>query len=265
MVRRTLLLAAGLALAIGAGTAHAAAPFQADSLGPISDVTADWQHYQPASAFCIQPDAPQYTPGGTGATATGSDPACRMSGFGQDATGLVKVAIPTPALCAHCRRLFIDLSKIPTSGGARGHAYYHLAAVNFTYTVDPVAHSPNTKNFTNDKLLAPAGSLQEQILAAIDLHAVAYVTDTALFVHNAIQGPYYIGPWYVNSAGDRINGVYLDVNTADAAHLPIPELNQLGYMDGFNSGRLCPSDADAFYVGCVDDLGLSASTVDPFS
>jgi hypothetical protein len=264
MTRRTLSLAAGLVLAIGAGTAHAAVPFQADSLGPISDVTDDWQHYQPASAFCIRPDAPQYTPGGTGATATGRDPACRRSGFSQSATGLVKVAIPTPTLCSGCRRLFIDFSKIPASRGARGHAYYHLAAVNFTYTVNPVAHSPNTKNFTNDKLISPEGSPQEQILAAIDLHAIAYVTDTAFFVHNAIQGPYYIGPWYLNRQGDRVNGVYLDMNVATATRFPISQLSLIGYVDGFNSGGLCPSDADSFYVGCVDSPGYSASMVNPF-
>jgi hypothetical protein len=179
------------------------------------------------------------------------------------ATGLVKVAIPTPALCAGCRRLFIDFSKIPASGGARGHAYYHLAAVNFTYTVNPVAHSPNTKNFTNDKLLAPPGSLQEQILAAIDLHAIAYVADTAFFVHNAIQGPYYIGPWYLNGQGDRIHGVYLDV--PKTIRFPIAQLNQIHYAAGFNSGQLCPSDADLLYAGCFDAAAFSVSSVDPFA
>ena len=262
MIRRTLALALGLALA--GGTAHAAVPFQADSMGPVTDVTSDWQHYQPASAFCIKPDAPQYTPGGTGATATGADSACRRSGFPASATGLVKVQIRAPILCPGCRRLFIDFSKIPATGGAHGHVYYHLASGNFTYTVDPVAHSPNTKNFTNDKLLSPDGSLQEQIIAAVDLHAIAYVADTAHFVHTAIQGPYYIGPWYLNRAGHRIDGVYLDVDVEDAARFPIPQLNEIGYLDGFNSGSLCPSDADAFYVGCVDSFSFSTSMVNPF-
>ena len=35
----------------------AAQPFQQDPMGPIKDVTADWQHYQPATAFCVKPDA----------------------------------------------------------------------------------------------------------------------------------------------------------------------------------------------------------------
>ncbi len=262
---RKLALALGSTLAFGVPAAQAALPFQSDSMGPITDVTATWQHYQPASAFCIRPDAPQYTPGGTGATATGRDPACRRSGYPASATGLVKVQIRTPILCAGCRRLFINFAKIPATGGARGHAYYHLAAFNFTYTVDPLAHSPNTKNFTNDKLLTPEGSLQEPIIGAFDLHAIAYVADTANFVHNAIQGPYYIGPWYVNRHGQRINGVYLDVDVADANPIGNALLDGIGYVAGFNSGMFCSSDADLLYGGCVDDWSFSASTVDPFS
>lgn len=262
MIRRTLTLALGLAL-LG-GTAQAAVPFQADSMGPITDVTAHWQRYQPASAFCIKPDAPQYTPGGIGANATGADPVCRRSGFPASATRLVKIQIRTPVLCTGCRRLFIDFSKIPASGGAHGHVYYHLAAANFTYTVDPVDHSPNTKNFTNDKLLTPDGSPQALLIGAFDLHAIAYVTDTAHFVHTAIQGPYYIGPWYVNRAGRRIDGVYLDVDVEDATHFPSPQLNEIGYVDGFNSGTLCPSDGDAFYAGCADAFSYSTSIVNPF-
>jgi hypothetical protein len=263
VIKWTGALAVGLALAIS-GSAQAALPFQQDSIGPISDVTAHWQRYQPASAFCIQPDAPQYTPGGTGATATGSHPACRRSGFAAGATGLVKVQIRAPLLCAGCRRLFIDFSKIP-AGGARGHVYYHLAAVNFTYTVDPVAHSPNTKNFTNDKFVTPEGSLQEPLIGAFDLHAIAYVSDTAHFIHNALQGPYYIGPWYVNRHGRRINGVYLDVDAADASRTGNALLDDIGYVDGFNSGRLCPTDGDLLYAGCVDAWSFSVSTVNPFS
>jgi hypothetical protein len=262
VIKRTLALTLGLALA--GGTAQAAMPFQADSMGPMTDVSAHWQRYQPARAFCIKPDAPQYTPGGTGATATGADPACRRSGFPAGATGLAKIKIRAPLLCPGCRRLFINFSKIPTSGGAHGHVYYHLASANFTYTVDPVAHSPNTKNFTNDKLVTPGGSLQEVLVSAFDLHAIAYVTDTSDFVHTAIQGPYYIGPWYLNRKGRRINGVYLDVDVEDAARFPSAQLNEIGYIDGFDSGALCPSDADAFYVGCVDSFSFSTSLVNPF-
>jgi hypothetical protein len=262
MIRATLAVALGLALA--GGTAQAAVPLQADSMGPMTDVTAHWQRYQPARTFCIKPDAPQYTPGGTGASATGSAPACQRSGFPASATGLVKVKVRAPLLCAGCRRLFINFSKIPAAGGARGHVYYHLYSGNFTYTVDPVAHSPNTKNFTNDKLLSPDGSLQEFLISAFDLHAIAYVTDTSYFVHTAIQGPYYIGPWYLNHKGRRIKGVYLDVDVEDAAHFPGVQLNRIGYVDGFDSGKLCPSDADALYVGCVDSFSFSTSTVNPF-
>lgn len=260
----TRILAVALGLALSGGTAEAAVPFQADSMGPLTDVTSHWQRYQPARAFCIKPDAPQYTPGGTGATATGADPACRRSGFPASAKGLVEIKIRAPILCTGCRRLFINFSKIPASGGAHGHVYFHLYSGNFTYTVDPVSHSPNTKNFTNDKLLTPDASLQEVLISAFDLHAIAYVADTSHFVHTAIQGPYYIGPWYLNRKHRRIRGVYLDVDVEDAAHFPSAQLNQIGYVDGFDSGTLCPSDADAFYVGCVDSFSYSASTVNPF-
>jgi hypothetical protein len=264
--RLMLTCATTFVLGAVAPTAGAAVvPFGTDSMGPLVDVTAHWQDYQPASAFCIKPDARQYTPGGAGATATGLDAACRRSGFPVGATGLVKVAIRTPILCAGCRRVFIDFSKIPATGGAHGHVYYHLASFNPTYTVDPIAHSPNTKNFTNDKLLSPTGSLQEKLIGAFDLHAIAYVTDTSHFVHNALQGPYYAGPWYLNRHGARVYGVYLDVDIADAARLPIAALNTIVYADGFDSGRLCPGDDDLLYAGCLDDWGLSASGIDPFA
>jgi hypothetical protein len=265
MIRRTVVLAAAT-LAICTPVAQAAYPFQFDSLGPITDVTAHWRYYQPARAFCIQPDALQYTPGGTGATDTGRDPACRRSGFPASATGLVKVVIRTPILCAGCRRLFIDFSKIgPGPQYAHGHVYYRLASANFAYTIEPVAHSPNTKNFTNDKLLVPNGSPQEPIVWALDLHQAAGLTaDTAHFIHNAIQGPYYVGPWYLNRRGHRINGVYLDVDVVDAPRYQSALLNEIGYIDGFGNGHLCPSDLDALYASCFDWFGYSASTVNPF-
>jgi hypothetical protein len=273
MIRRQLIAAVvvlGLALAPGIARAQSGGPLQQDPLGPIGNVTNQWQRYQPADSFCVQPDVVHYTPGGTGATATGRDPACRRSGFPRRATGLVRIEIGTPSLCPGCRRLFIDFSRIPAENSppeayARGHAYYRLASPNPTYTVDPIAHSPNTKNFTNDKLIAPDGSPQEQIAGAFDLHAMEYVTDTAHFVHNQAQGPYYIGPWYLNRQGERIQGVYLDVNVADATRLPVSSLNAIGYQAGFNSGQACPSDDDLFYGGCVDWGGSSAGTVDPYA
>jgi hypothetical protein len=251
--------------------AQSSNPVQYDSMGPIRDVTASWRHYQPATTFCIKPEPGEYTPGGTGATDSGRDPACRRSGWGRGATGLVRITVRTPTLCPGCRRLFIDFSKIPKANQppyyyAHGHAFYRLASENFSYTVDPIDHSPNTKNFTNDKLLAPSGSPQEQIIGALDLHlASGYVTDTVNFVHTAIQGPYYIGPWYPNRGGRRIFGVYLDVDVADATRYPNPQQNAIGYGAGFNSGRQCPNDDDSFYGGCFDWWSLSASTVDPYA
>ena len=245
--------------------------FEYDAMGPIRDVTANWRYYQPAQAFCIKPDVAEYTPGGVGATDTGRDPACRRSGFKRSATGLVRIGIRTPTLCPGCRRLFIDFAQIPKSNSppsyyARGHAFYRLASENLGYTVDPIGHSPNTKNFTNDKLLAPSGSVQEQIIGVLDLHlASGYVTDTVHFVHTAIQGPYYIGPWYLSRAGRRIDGVYLDVDVAGATESASAQQNAIGYGAGFNSGQACPSDGDSFYAGCVDWWGLSASTVNPYA
>ncbi len=272
-----LLAAVGPAAAHGSMTAivpaapQSSAPFQYDSIGPIRDVTAGWRYYQPAQAFCIKPNVGQYTPGGGGATDTGRDPACRRSGFKRSVTGLVRISVRTPALCPWCRRLFIDFSKIPKANQppyyyARGHSFYRLASKNFGYTVDPIDHSPNTKNFTNDKLLAPSGSLQEQIIGALDLHlASGYVTDTVNFVHTAIQGPYYIGPWYLSRTGRRIRGVYLDVDAAGAGSSGSAQQNAIGYGAGFNSGQSCPNDDDSFYAGCLDWWALSASTVNPYA
>ena len=138
-------------------------------------------------------------------------------------------------------------------------------SVNNTYTVDAKAHSPNTKNFTNDKLVAPHGSPQEQVIGAWDLHAIEYVTDTRNFIHTGSQGRYYIGPTYLNRNHDRIDGVYLDVDVADARRLPSPQLNAIGYIAGFNSGTVCPTDADTFYAGCFDWWGMSSTTIDPFA
>jgi hypothetical protein len=251
--------------------AQPAGPFLQDSMGPIRDVTARWRSYQPAAAFCIRPDVPEYTPGGVGATATGHNKLCRHSGFRRNAKGLVVIRLRTPPLCPGCRRLFVDFSRIPKANAppayyARGHSFYRLASDNFTYTVDPVAHSPNTKNFTNDKLIAPGGSAQEQIVGALDLHQFfGYVTDTAHFVHTAIQGPYYIGPWYLSRRGRRIHGIYLDVDVADAMRNPSPQANAIGYVAGFNSGQVCRGDDDSFYGGCVDWWGFSVSTVDPYA
>jgi hypothetical protein len=268
VIKPAIALVVALALA---PAARAAVPFQDDSLGPIRDVTGSWRYYQPAGAFCIRPEAGEYTPGGVGATVTGRDAVCRRSGFGRSARGLVEIRVRTPTLCPGCRRLLIDFSKIPRTDAppsyyARGHIFYRLQSPNFTYTVDPLDHSPNTKNFTNDKLLAPSGSPQEQLIGGLDLHQLAgYAGDTANFVHTAIQGPYYIGPWYLSGRGRRIYGVYLDVDVAGATQFPNPQANAINYAAGFNSGSLCPNDDDSFYGGCVDWWSYSVSSVDPYA
>jgi hypothetical protein len=269
-IRIALVLAAALAVAGVPALARAdSGPFQNDPMGKLKDVTEHWRHYQPAERFCVRPDTTTYTPGGDGADASGKDRACRRSGFKRRAKDLVKVHIRTPDLCTGCRRFFIDFSKIPKAtaygdGHAQGHAYYHLSSVNNTYTVDPKAHSPNTKDFTNDKLVAPHGSTQEQVGGAFEMHAIDFVTDTRNFIHTASQGRHYIGPTYQNSDHEDINGVYLDVNVADATQWPNPQLNAIGYAAGFNSGGVCPTDDDSFYGGCFDWWGMSSNTIDPF-
>ena len=269
MIPQVLSVAAALALAGGHG-AQQSSGYQQDPMGPISDVTSNWRAFQPATTFCVKPDVAEYAAGGNGATDTGADPICRRSGFARNARNLVRIHVKTPPLCAGCRRLFIDFSKIPAKNSppnayAHGHAFYRLSSANFTYTVNPVDHSPNTKNFTNDKLLTPDGSPQETVIGATDLHDMSYVTDTAHFVHTASQGPYYIGPWYLNRRGQKVNGVYLDVDVRDATRFPGgAQANGIGYTAGFNSGQACLSDDDAYYGGCSDWGGSSAEMVDPF-
>jgi hypothetical protein len=255
-------------LALLAVHAAAATPFQADSIGPIKDVTANWSAYQPAAVFCVKPDVTEYTPGGPGPTVSASNPACRHSGFARGTKGLVVISVRTPTLCPGCRRLFIDFTQIkPGASYAHGHIFYHLTSANSTYTFDPLSHSPNTKNFSNDKLIVPDGSPQQPLVFAGDEHQLAgFTSDTLNFIHNAKQGPYYTGPWYVSRAGRRIAGVYLDVDVADATDYPGgAQANDIGYADGFNSGTRCPSDADLLYAGCVDGWGFSVSSVDPFA
>lgn len=252
------------------------APINQDPLGKLIDVTEQWQDYQPAGRFCIKVDSFEIT-GNTGATEKGSHPACRASGFAPKAKKLTLIKIDAPPLCAGCRRLFIDFSKIPKRNEApyyyaHGHAYFRFDSFNWTYTADPIAHSPNMKNFTNDKLFAPSGSNQERIAHGFDLHAMSYVSDTAHFAHAVVQGPYYIGPWYVNRAGERIHGVYLDVDVTSATRYPRPEMNEIYYRAGFNSGEpTCLDnnfddyrDGNYFYGGCVDRFGFSSKGVNPY-
>lgn len=243
--------------------------FTLDPIGPLSDVTCNWQHFQPAESFCVQLDAPEFTPGGSGVLTDGSDPACRFSGFSAADQDLYKVEISTPILCAGCRRFFIDMSQIP-EGQSLGHAFYAIASFNPTYTIEPIAHSPNTKNFTNDHLLSPPGTPIATIIGAQDLYAKDYVTHTTQFAHTAIQGPYYIGPWYVNRAGQRIHGLYVDVNVGDAMDFGNANLNAIRYIGGYNSG-LCPDallnmpGMNFLYAGCADHPGFSSIALDPFN
>ncbi len=74
------MAALGAAMATPAAAGAQTSPLGSDPVGPISNVTADWQYYQPASDFCV-PDQVVEIPSDTQDTQTGSNPACAFSGF----------------------------------------------------------------------------------------------------------------------------------------------------------------------------------------
>ena len=279
MVRRLGLLLAGLGLcAAGAAWAPARAagpPALAvvNPLGPLLDVTADWQHYQPSADFCVHPTVAEVP--ASPATLTGGVPACQASGFSRGTAGLVERRVAAPPLCSGCHRLFIDFTRRPADGAA-GHAFFRLNSLNPTFTVAPTAHSPNIKNFTNDYLVAPPGSPTSTVVATVDRFDMAYVGDTTNFAHIGIQGPYYIGPWYLNQQGQRIYGAYLDLNLNAATRLPLAGANSIVYATGYNADpATCPDalvagpayrDGNYLYAGCVNAFGYSALPgIDPWA
>lgn len=253
-------------------------PTSNDPLGPLTDVSAHWSWYQPAPDFCVLPTVYEFP--ASPETATGMDPACRRSGFPPGANRLYEVKVTAPPLCAGCRRLFIDYSKITPGTAAaptaHGHAYFRLMSLNPTYTVPPIAHSPNIKNLTNDYLVAPPGSPSASVAAAADHYDMAYTGDTANFAHIEAQGPYYVGPWYLNADGRRIYGAYLDVDLTNGTQLPEAGANIIRYSAGFDaSPATCPdaalfgvayTDGNYFYGGCVNGFGASSPPgVDPWA
>lgn len=285
--RPSVFLRAGViaAVFIAAATAAVSLPARAtgtdptssDPLGPLVDVTSDWQAYQPSPDFCVKPTVFEFP--STTETSTGATPACAASGFPASATGLYEVKVATPPLCNGCRRLFIDYSKIapgtdaaPTS---HGHAYFRLMSFNQTYTVAAVDHSPNIKNLTNDYLVSPPGSPVSVVTAAADQYDMAYTGDTANYAHTAAQGPYYVGPGYLNTLGQWVYGAYLDVNVGGATRLPVATANAIRYAAGFDSSpSTCPdaavfgpayTDGNYLYGGCVNAFGASSPPgIDPW-
>jgi hypothetical protein len=146
---------------------------------------------------------------------------------------------------------------------------------NQGYKVPPSAHSPNIKNLTNDYFVSPPGTPISTAAAAIDQYDWAYTGDTANFGHIAVQGPYYVGPWYLNTAGKRVQGAYLDVDLSGATRLSQAELNVIRYAAGFDSSPSSCADAELFgasytdgnyfYGGCVNAFGGSSPPgVDPW-
>ena len=295
-------VAAAFAIQAAGAAPPPANPYFQDPLGPISDVSNDWLHYQPAEEFCIKTDV--FTYPADGPFVTGSDPACAFSGWSPTDTGLYKFTLAnlkrysfsdrgeyapgdgspaprtTPTLCAGCRRIFLDFSKIPASNSppyyyAHGHAYLRFMSYNFGYYADPYAHSPNMKNFTNDKLFVPEGSVQSNFVIPFDTHGMEYVTDTAHYAHASDQGPWYIGPRYVNTAGEWINGVYLDIDVASSGPYGGTGVDEIGYQSGFNDGEssmfndgesYCfDNDGNYFYGGCFNHFGGSTRGVDPWA
>ncbi|HEX4865615.1 MAG TPA: hypothetical protein VFV02_16215 [Acidimicrobiales bacterium] len=269
---------AGALLLIPSLRSDAIGPVADDPLGPLTDVTAHWRDYQPSGDFCVRPDVAEYPV--SPVVATGANPACRQSGFATTDTGLLEVKMATPPLCAGCRRLFIDYSKIPADEGpltaSHGHAYFRPMSLNPTYTVAPTAHSPNIKNLSNDYLVAPPGSPSSVAATFADYYDMAYVADTAHTAHTNAQGPYYIGPWYLNQAGQRIYGDYLDVDLGSAQRLPAAGSNDIIYGTGFDSDPPACLDASLlgstfadgnyFYGGCINWFGYSALPgVDPWA
>jgi hypothetical protein len=298
MVTRRALTAVAVSALLGAGAAAfsagplpatastggsanlaASVPFFQDPLGPLVDVTSDWQHYQPTSDFCVKPDVAEVPPD-TAPTLTGSSPACAASQFASGDTGLVEIHVTAPPLCATCRRLFIDYSRIGPNAApivtAHGHVYFRPMSFNPGYTVGIAAHSPNVKNLTNDALVAPPTSPIPSVLSLLDVHAMAYTGDTAHTAHIAAQGPYYVGPWYLNAQGRRITGAYLDLELGGAAQLHAATLDGVVYAAGFGTDpSRCPdtlllgaayTDGNYLYGGCVNWFGASALPgIDPWT
>lgn len=241
-----------------------------DPVGTISDVTANAAYYQPAAQFCV-PDQVYEFPADSD---LGTSSACPHQ---VDIT----VGATTPQLCPTCVRLFIDYAKAqPNALGesSSGHVYYRLISPNPSYYSAPTAHSPNIKNFTNDYLVAPPGSPQSTAAGAVDPHLLAYAGETAHYAHTGEQGPYYIGPAYLNQYGDWINGAYIDVDLAKATQLGSPALDSISYAAGYNANpQACPDtalgtaigtsqydDGNYLYGGCVNFGGYSAESVDPW-
>lgn len=257
-------------------------PLAQDPLGPLVDVTEDWEGYQPADCFYVDPNVFEFSRDDGSDDAFGDadepDDCVRNDVVDEDGDGLYRVEIETPPLCPGCHRLLVDYSKIPPESDppddyARGHAYVSFRSPNPTYTADPRSHSPNIKNVRNDEFFVPPGAPWERLAHGFDLYAMSYAADPANTAHTAAMGPYYIGPWYVNREGVTILGAYLDVDAVSAEDLRNPRLNEIRYGAAFNSGEAtCPdnvlfggdfADGNYGYGGCIDRFGGSSRGVNP--
>lgn len=255
-------------------------PFTQDPIGPLVDVTVDWQEHQPAECFYVRPDVFEFSGDDEARTRDPeSEPEeCLNPGFDLATEETYRVEIETPPLCPGCRRLFLDYSAIPPENDppdyyARGHAYFSFRSWNVTYTADPRSHSPNVKNVRNDEFFVPPGAPWEPFAHGFDLYAMSYAADPANTAHTEAMGPYYVGPWYVNRDGAKVFGAYLDVDAVSAEDLRNPRLNEIRYGAAFNSGEAtCPdnvlfggefADGNYGYGGCIDRFGGSGHGVNP--
>ena len=118
--------------------------------------------------------------------------------------------------------------------------------------------------------MSPPNSPQYAVISRIDPELLAYAADTANFAHTAAQGPYYIGPWYVNEAGQRIDGAYVDVSLAHAVDLQArrPSTASCTPRASTPTRRRAPTqsccgpayaDGNYFYGGCVNDAAASSA------
>lgn len=266
-----------------------ALPICVAALGPLRDVTSNWQSYQPAlvqpvpiSDYVADPeDAPP--PAGVGvcggeaahppppipasteanalpAPAPGPPPGDNSPFTGSHYCQLRYLSTDFDALCAGCRRVLVDYSAIPagnaTSPGADGHwAARFNAGSDFTPTMPFNGHSPNVKNLCADKstlLNTAPGSDCLPALAQFDEHAMELEGDSSIFHHFPFEGRYFNGPAYL--AGDGVGVPYHWVHGAYfdlnlGGAAGLPVWYSMGYR---GIGDPTP-DTDASY-GCLCEI-----------
>ena len=257
-----LLLAAALtAPASAAGTSSGNSPCDSgfdplqlctSALGPLIDVSAHWQDYQPALTQPVPisdyfPGDPEDTdpPLGAGHCGTETTPAPPPTIPKGVILSSLPLTYPVPpgklahprnsayclltyvpsdfdSLCTGCHRIFIDFSAIPVGStlapGADGHwAGRMTAGTNLGATIPFDAHSPNIKNLCSDKFFNPSQGSDCVILKSFDQPGAEMEGDTSVFHHYPLEGRYYNGPAYLAGDGASapyhwVHGAYFDLD-----------------------------------------------------